>query len=80
MTKNQIILRVNSIMSVNAGVNIEDIKPDDYPDELGAESIKCIESLLEIEDEFDIKITPGETSGITTMQDVYDLVERKINE
>lgn len=79
MTKDEIILRVNSIMAANAHIGIEDIKPEDYPDELGVDSIECIESSIELEYEFDIKITPDDIISVTTMQDVYDLIERKIN-
>lgn len=80
MTKEEIILRVDSIMAVHTGVGIEDIKPEDFPDELGADSLKCLEASLEIEEDFDINITAADIISITTMQDVYDMVERKINE
>ncbi len=80
MTKDDIILRVNSIMAHKAQIGIESIKPEDYYDELGADSMQCIEVLLELEDEFDIEISAHDTSDVATMQDVYDMVERKINE
>ena len=80
MTKDQIILRVNSIMAAKAHIGIDDIKPEDFYDELGADSMQCIEVLLELEDEFDIEISAHDTNGVATMQDVYDMVERKINE
>lgn len=80
MTKEQIILRVNLIMTDYIQVGIEDIKPEDFPNELGADSIKCLEASIDIEEEFDIKITPDDLISITTMRDVYDMVERKINE
>lgn len=80
MTKDDIILRVNSIMAAKAHIVIDDIKPEDFYDELGADSMQCIEVLLELEDEFDIEISAHDTNGVATMQDVYDLIERKANE
>ena len=80
MTKDDIILRVNSIMAAKAHIGLDDIKPEDFYDELGADSMQCIEVLIELEQEFDIDITPDDTSNVATMQEVYDMIERKINE
>ena len=80
MTKDDIILRVNSIMAAKVHIGLDDIKPEDFYDELGADSMQCIEVLVELEQEFDIDITPDDTSNVATMQEVYDMIERKINE
>lgn len=80
MTKDDIILRVNSIMAAKAHIGLDDIKPEDFYDEFGADSMQCIEVLVELEQEFDIEITPDDTSNVATMQEVYDMIELKINE
>ena len=69
---------MNAIMGEKGDYAAEYIEPDDAVDELGLSSMQCIEAVVKIEDEFVIKISGMEMLGISTMQDVYDLVERKI--
>ncbi len=71
---------MNAIMGEKGDYAAEYIEPDDAVDELGLSSMQCIEAVVKIEDEFVIKISGMEMLGISTMQDVYDLVERKIIE
>ena len=80
MTKQMIIDKVNAIMAAKAGIEASDIKPEDFYDELGADSIQCIEVLMEIEKEFVIDIPSERLMYVSTMQHVYDLVESVINE
>ena len=80
MYRQQIIDTVNSIMGEKAEFAAEYIEPDDAVDELGVSSMQCIEALVKIEDEFVINIPGIEPLNVSTMQDVYDLVERKIIE
>ena len=78
MKRQEIIDTVNAIMGEKGDYAAEYIEPDDAVDELGLSSMQCIEAVVKIEDEFVIKISGMEMLGISTMQDVYDLVERKI--
>lgn len=80
MTKQKIIDKVNAIMAAKAGIDVSDIKPDSFYYELGADSIQCIEVLMEIEKEFAIDIPGDRLMYVSTMQHVYDLVEQVINE
>lgn len=80
MKRQEIIDTVNAIMGEKGDYTAEYIEPDDAVDELGLSSMQCIEAVVKIEDEFVIKISGMEMLGISTMQDVYDLVERKIIE
>lgn len=80
MTKQRIIDKVNAIMAAKAGIEASDIKPEDFYDELGADSMQCIEVLMEIEKEFAIDIPSDRLIYVSTMQHVYDLVESVINE
>ena len=80
MTKQRIIDKVNAIMAAKAGIEASDIKPEDFYDELGADSIQCIEVLMEIEKEFAIDIPSERLMYVSTMQHVYDLVEQVIDE
>ena len=78
MRKQEIIDTVNAIVADKAGIEASDIRPDDFYDELGTDSIQCIEALMEIEEELCINIHSGKLSRATTMQDVYDIVEKAI--
>jgi len=80
MTKQKIAEKVNAIMAAKAGIDASDIKPEDFYDELGADSIQCIEVLMEIEKEFAIDIPSERLMYVTTMQHIYDLVESVIDE
>ena len=80
MKRQQIIDTVNAIVGEKADYAAEYIEPEDAVDELGLSSMQCIEALVKIEDEFVINITGIELLGINTMQDVYDIVEKKIKE
>ena len=80
MKRQAIIDTVNAIMGEKGDYAAEYIEPDDAVDELGLSSMQCIEAVVKIEDEFVIKISGIEMLGISTMQDVYDLVEKKIIE
>jgi acyl carrier protein len=80
MKRQEIIDTVNAIMGEKGDYAAEYIEPDDAVDELGVSSMQCIEALVKIEDEFVIDIPGSELLNVSTMQDVYDLVERKIIE
>ena len=80
MTKQKIIDKVNAIMAAKAGIEASTIKPEDFYDELGADSVQCVEILVEIENEFAIDIPGSRLIHVATMQHVYDLVEQVINE
>lgn len=78
MRKQEIIDTVNAIVADKAGIKASDIKPDDFYDELGADSILCIEALIETEKAFAIDIPSERLISVSTMQHVYDLVEKAI--
>ena len=73
-------MRVNALMAAKAGIDANDIKPEDFYDELGADSIQCIEVLMEIEKDFAIEIPSERLIQVSTMQHVYDLVEQVLDE
>jgi acyl carrier protein len=44
------------------------------------DSLGMLDMLLDIEDEYDIVITDADAASITNLDDLADIVERKINE
>ncbi len=75
MYRQQIIDRVNDIIGEKAGFAPDYIEPEDFYDELGTDSMKCFEALIEIGDEFVINIPGSRLLKVRTMQDVYDVVD-----
>lgn len=47
-------------------------------DDLGADSLNCIEIVLEVEIMFDVEISDAEAEGAFTIDHLADLVERKV--
>lgn len=80
MEKQKIVEKVNALMAAKAGISASEINPDDFYDELGADSMQCIEVLVEIENEFGISIPGSRLLYAATMQHVYDLVEQVLEE
>jgi len=78
MTKQQIVDTVNDIMAKNTDIETSEIKPEDSYVELCIDSIRCLEVLLEIEEELCVNIPSKKLSHTTTMQQVYDIVEQAI--
>lgn len=78
MIKLEVIERINAIMAAKAGIDPSVIEPEDYCDELGVDSVGCIEVLLDIEQEFGISIPGHRLLEVATMQDVYDLVHMTV--
>lgn len=78
MYKQEIIDKVNAVMSEKSGIDAGYIEPDDFYDELGIDEGKFAEVLLEIEDAFAISIPSEKLLHVSTMQHVYDLVGETI--
>lgn len=83
MTRQEIIKRVNDIV-INVVVGEEErniIKEDaSLKSDLGADSLDVFEIAMEVEKEFVIDISYEESEMLLTVCDIYDIVERKLNE
>lgn len=49
-------------------------------EDLGADSLDCVEICMDIEDKMGIMITDAEIEEVHTVQDLYDLVQKKQDE
>lgn len=78
MKRQEIIDTVNAIIGEKADIAAEYIEPEDYYDEIGLSLDQLIEATVKIEDEFVIDITGSELLGLNTMQDIYNIVEKKV--
>ena len=58
-------------------VDISNLKEDDSLSELGLDSLDLVETMIEIEEEFNVEFTSEEILDIKTIKDVIKLIERK---
>ena len=68
--------RVKKIIVEQLGVKEEDVKPEaTFVEDLGADSLDTVESVMALEEEFDIEIPDEEAEKITTVQSAIDYVQ-----
>jgi acyl carrier protein len=48
-------------------------------DDLGIDSLDAVELIMELEDEFDVKIEDAEAQAFVTIADIVKLLEAKLN-
>ena len=67
------------LLSIKFGLDTSNINLDtNFKDDLNADSLDIVELLMELEDEFDIKIGDQAAEGFTTVKDVVDYIENSI--
>ncbi len=75
MTKDEILAKVRDIL-----VNQLDVEPDkvtmeaSFQDDLEADSLDLVELIMELEDQFDVKISDEEAEKITTVGEAVDFI------
>lgn len=60
----------------------EDLVTDDahFGEDLGADSLLALEVMVILEKRYEVKLAESELLELTSLQKVYDLLERKISE
>ncbi len=71
--------QVKTILAEQLSVEIKDVIDSATFDDLGADSLDKIETALQLEDTFKIKIPDKEAEKLLTMSDVVKYIETKIN-
>jgi acyl carrier protein len=62
-------------------VDPEEVTPgSSFRDDLGADSLDVVELTMEFEEKFNIVIPDEEAEKLTTVKQVYDYIEAKINQ
>jgi acyl carrier protein len=78
MDRKELEKKVNEIIVDKLGVEPGVVKETSELDgDLGADSLDCVELLMEFEREFDIAITDEEAYKVSTVKDIYELIEEK---
>ena len=76
MNRQEIEKKVNDILVYKFGVDYDEVKNEaKFEDDLGGDSLDCVELIMEFEHEFGISIKDEDAEKCETVKDMYDLVE-----
>lgn len=79
MTRQDIEKKVTDILVDKLGVEPEEVKSEaNFEDNLGGDSLDCVEVLMEIEHEFSISVSDADAYQAKTVGDICDMVERYV--
>lgn len=80
MNKEVIIEKINDFLIDEFEVEAEDISPEaNLKETLELDSLDFVDLVVAIEANFGVKLVGEDFVGVETLQDFYDLIERKIS-
>lgn len=80
MNKEVIIEKINDFLIDEFEVETEDISPEaNLKETLELDSLDFVDLVVAIEANFGVKLIGEDFVGVETLQDFYDLIERKIS-
>ena len=79
MSKEEIISKTNHFLSEEFEVDIDTIRPDAIlKDTLGLDSLDYVDLVVTVESHFGVKLGEADFVGLSTFDDFYRLIERKL--
>ncbi len=79
MERQEIESKVIEILVDKLGIDQESVKMESkLEDDFGADSLDCVEIIMELEHEFPIHIPYEDAESVETVKDIVDLVERHV--
>ena len=79
MRKEEIISKTNLFLSEEFEVDIDTLQPEAIlKDTLGLDSLDYVDLVVTVEANFGIKLGEADFAGISTFDDFYGLIERKL--
>jgi acyl carrier protein len=76
MTENEMILKINELLSSGFEIESEKLVPQALlKEDLGLDSLDAVDMLVYLEDNFNIKVAGDRLVQIKTIDDVYQLVK-----
>lgn len=80
MTKQTIIEKINDFLIDDFEVEEEALEPEaNLKDAIGLDSLDFVDLVVAVESNFGVKLVGEDFVNITTLQDFYDLIERKLD-
>jgi acyl carrier protein len=79
MTRDEILAKVRDILVDQLGVEADSVKLEaSFQDDLNADSLDLVELIMELEDQFTIKISDEEAQAITTVGSAVDFIAERV--
>ena len=79
MTRDEILAKVRDILVDQLGVEADSVKMEaSFQDDLNADSLDLVELIMELEDQFTIKISDEEAQSITTVGSAVDFIAERV--
>lgn len=80
MTRKEIEERVNDILQEELGTPRDQLLPGaSIEDDLGADSLDCVEVIMACEEDFGIEIEENDIDKVRTVKDMVDYIEGRLN-
>lgn len=80
MEINEIEEKVKAFLIDDLEVDEENIFPDaKLKDDVGIDSLDFVDIVVIVEKNFGFKIKPEEMSGVVTLKDFYNYIDKKVN-
>ena len=79
MGKDEILARVRDILVDQLGVEADDVTEEaSFQDDLNADSLDLVELIMELEDQFGVKISDEEAQALITVGNAVDFIAEHI--
>jgi len=79
MKKDDLFKRVQEIIAESLDVDVEEITPEaSLTEDIGADSLELVDLTMDFEDEFSVKIETAELGEINTVEEITNLLEKKL--
>ncbi len=80
MTKQVIVEKIDAFLIDEFEVDKEELAPGaNLKDAVGLDSLDFVDLVVAVESNFGVKLVGEDFANITTLQDFYDLIERKLD-
>lgn len=80
MTKETIIEKIHDFLIEDFEVEEEDLEPGaNLKDTIGLDSLDFVDLVVAVESNFGVKLVGEDFTNVNTLQDFYDLIERKLD-